>query len=417
MASTGTIAITLKGVSQAIQGYEQLAYVPLQGGGSPAFSTPEDVANRALQHLGQSRLLSLAPPDSSLAAKEIAFQYDKLREAELRRNLWRFATRRAIIRPVSSTSRQWQAPTWDPTVMYGFGSVVFYADLYGRKLLWISTAAGNVNQNPIVTGTAWQQYFGAVVADLYDSTQAYFPGDLVYENPQPGYYNVYLSLTDNNADDPSVVDAWDATVSYLPGAVVQVGSITNYVSLVADNLNFPPATSPLQWAVTTKSNSYKWTLLGGLTAPLQILAPLAVGPATPTTKPARAIFPLPYGYIRKCPQDPKAGSVSLLGAPMGANNYEDWLYEGNYIITEDPFPIAFRFVANVCDVSAMDPMFCEGFACRLAIECCEQITQSTEKISIATKMYGKFMTEARQVNGIETDAVEPPLDDYLNCRQ
>ena len=416
MASTGTISTVLKGISQSVQGYEQLSFVPNQGGGSPAFSKPEDIANRALQHLGQSRLLSMAPPDSSLAAKEISFSYDKLREAELRRNLWRFATRKAVIRPVSTTSRAWQAPVWDATVTYQFGAIVFYADLYGRSLLWISTAANNINQSPILDGTAWQQYFGPVVADLYDPTQAYFTGDFAYENPQPGYYNVYISLTSNNADDPSKIDQWDPTVSYLPGAVVQVGSITNYVSLVADNLNFSPATSPLQWAVTTKTNSYKWTLLGGLTAPLQIFSPTVLGPAAPTTQPARNVFPLPYGYLRKCPQDPKAGSVSILGAPS-AGRYEDWLYEGNYIITQDPFPIVFRFVANVCDVSAMDPMFCEGFAARLAIETCEQITQSSEKIAMATKMYSKFMTEARQVNGIETDAVEAPLDDWLNCRQ
>jgi hypothetical protein len=382
----------------------------------PAFSNPEDIANRALQHLGQSRLLSLAPPDNSLAAQEMSFQYDKLREAELRRNLWRFATRRAMIRPVSATSRVWTAPTWSAVTTYGFGAVVVYVDLYGRNLLWLSTAAGNLNQSPIVTGTNWQQYFGPVVADLYDSTQAYFSGDIVYEIPSAGVYNVYISLVSNNSDDPSVIDTWDPSVTYLPGAVV-VYSATNYVSLVANNLNQTPNSSPSYWAVTGLTNSYKWAVLGGTTAPLQIFEPLTIGPATPTTQPARYAFPLPYGYLRKCPQNPKAGSVSLLGAPVGANRYEDWLYEGNYIISQDPFPIAYRFVANVCDVSTMDPMFCEGLAARLAIEMCEQITQSTEKISNVTRMYSKFMTEARQVNGIETDPVEPPLDDWINCRQ
>jgi hypothetical protein len=385
------------------------------GGGNPAFSKPEDIANRALQHLGQTRLTSLAPADNSLAATEMSFSYDKLRESELRRNVWRFSTRRSIIRPVTATSRQWQAPTWSAATTYGFGAIVFYADLYGRNLLWLSTSANNLNQNPIVTGTAWQQYFGAVVADLYDKTQAYFTGDLVYENPSVGAYNVYLSLQSNNADDPNVVDAWDATVTYLTGAIVSVG-ITDYISLVDNNLNFPPATSPTYWQVSIQTTSYKWALVSTVTAALQIFTPAAIGPATPTSQPARSVFPLPYGYLRIAPQDPKAGSVSILGAPSGGR-YNDWEEEGNYIVTQDPFPIVLRFVANVADVSSMDPMFCEGFAARLALELCEPITQSSEKIGVATKMYTKFMTEARMVNGIETGPVEPPLDDWINCRQ
>jgi hypothetical protein len=64
----------------------------------------------------------------------------------------------------------------------------------------------------------------------------------------------------------------------------------------------------------------------------------------------------------------------------------------------------------------MDAMFCEGFAARIALEVCEIITQSTEKLKNISGEYAKFMTEARTVNGIENEAEEAPRDDYLAVR-
>ncbi len=64
----------------------------------------------------------------------------------------------------------------------------------------------------------------------------------------------------------------------------------------------------------------------------------------------------------------------------------------------------------------MDDMFCEGLAARMALETCEQITQSNEKKKDAAAVYKYFMTEARLVNAIEAGSVETPEDDYLTCR-
>src|ERR1700686_4807844 len=146
-AITGTISTSLRGLSQAISGYSQVAYVPAFGGVQPAFSTPEDIGNRALQHLGQSRMLSFN--DNSKAATTIRFCYDKLLQAELRRNTWTFSTRRAVIRALSLTTRQWQAPLWVSTQNYPTGSIVTYTDVYGRTLLWISQSSQNIGQVPI----------------------------------------------------------------------------------------------------------------------------------------------------------------------------------------------------------------------------------------------------------------------------
>ncbi len=65
----------------------------------------------------------------------------------------------------------------------------------------------------------------------------------------------------------------------------------------------------------------------------------------------------------------------------------------------------------------MDPMFCEGLSCRIAIEVCEPLTQSTSKLAGITAEYKQFMGDARQVNGIEVGPVEPTEDEFITCRQ
>ena len=60
------------------------------------FVLPLDIMNRACQHLGVPRITSLNPIDDTKEAAELNFVYDKVRQAELESNLWRFATKRVI---------------------------------------------------------------------------------------------------------------------------------------------------------------------------------------------------------------------------------------------------------------------------------------------------------------------------------
>ena len=71
---------------------------------------------------------------------------------------------------------------------------------------------------------------------------------------------------------------------------------------------------------------------------------------------------------------------------------------------------------NVHDVRRMDAMFCEGLACRVAIGVVESLTQSVSKKNSIAAEYKLFMSEARTVNAIEIGSEEPPLDDYIACR-
>lgn len=423
------------------------------------FRTPVDIANRALQHCGARRLSATQGfTEDSVNASECAFAYDLLRRAELRRNVWRHAIRVAVLRPIDVTTRQVAPVLWSSLTTYFVGSIV--SDASGA--MWISTASDNLNNTP-GNSYAWESYFGSMSVDAYDSTTTYYAGDLVYVASGAGVNTVYMSREDNNADNPATVTAWSATSTYRKNAIVTYLG-TPRQSLIDLNLNQTPTASPAAWAsgttyatgntvcgsdgyiytslnnanlgndpvtdlgvhwstaglfcpwtitLTRTSSSDKWLAIGAALAEFGDTYPLGSGPSSNSE--TRNVYRLPGNYLRQAPQDPKAGSVSYLGAPSG-RAYDDWNFQGDFIVTRDADPILFRFVADVTDVTQFDDMFCEGLAARIGFEICERVTQSNAKTQTIAGMYAKFMTEARTVNAIETGATEPPEDDYITCR-
>lgn len=416
-----------------------------------------DIANRGLDHLGQPPILTVT--EDSRRNQVVSAVYDKVRRAELRASNWKFATRRVILRAVDSNTLLLAPNAWSQTETYTAGAVV--SDVNNQ--FWLSRIAGNIGNSPGGNNSAWESYFGPMTMSLYDSTQSYSVGELVYElSATSGKYTIYRSLQNNNANDPGAGTAWSSTTVYQIGALVTYLSGT-WRSLVQNNLNVTPATGPLAWdpgatyasgQQVTGSDSFiytsainsntgnnpvgdsgaHWTNTGipnawaltdlpvvsagwlplyATASTIQFEWPIGTGPSDdPSTG---NVFRLPAGFIKKAPSNPKAGSVSWLGAPT-ESLYDDWLFEGNFLVTSDPGPIMLRFIADIQTVANMDDMFCEGLACRIAVEACEPITQSTAKIQTIESAYKDYIGRAKIVNAIETGAVEPPLDDFIACR-
>lgn len=422
-----------------------------------AFLTPVDIANRALQHCGAARIdPTQGFEEDTEGAAECAFAYDKLRAAELRRNVWRFSIRTVALRPVDTDTQVIQAVVWSSTTTYFLGSLC--ADVQGN--IWQSLVPNNLNNQP-GNSDAWELYFGPRTVSLYDSGTNYFSGELVYKTPGDGTYKVYFSRVNDNDEDPATATAYSATVTYDKNNIVDYNgtlfmSVTDlnmgqtphaqwvvsttyaagdivsasdnylYTSVGNGNVGNNPITDGgtnwTQGAVSTWTNSItdgagsgsvKWLELDVMISPLLFTYPIGTGPSSASG--TRNVFRLPVGYLRQAAQDPKAGSVSFLGAPSG-QMYDDWNLEGDYIISREVQPIMFRFVADISDVRRMDDMFCEGLAARLGMEICPRLTQSGGKVATIAQMYKQVMTDARIVNGIETGPEEPPEDDYITCR-
>lgn len=387
------------------------------------FETDVDIANRALQHLGARRIASLT--ETSKNASEILACYSKLRQAELRRRVWRFAIRRAALRPVDGDTMLVEPPAWANDVLYAPGSIVTSDGRWYQAAGWI--AAGGAAPDDTTT-SRWVRYVGPDVAVPYDSSETYFAGELVY-TPKSNAYRVYLSLANDNDTDPTDPEDWSATTNYSRGQSVKVSSTEYWSEQDINYGNDPtggtpwtttsPATSDAQWGV---HSGQKWLDLGDVTdgatglylKALLINTPIGVGPAVDNT--SRSVYRLPYGFLRHAPQNPRAGSFSPLGAP-GNEPVSDWELQGNYFTSFDTGTIVLRFVADVAAVPDMDAMFCEGLAARIAVEICEVITQSDSKLQNIASAYSKFMGEAGIVNAIEVGSTEPALDDYLACRR
>lgn len=434
------------------------------------FSSPIDVVNRGLQHLGIPRIASFT--EDTKQASEAAACYDKLRVAELRRNVWRSATRRALLRAVTpvyvaaSGGIAAQLPTlaitpgtYQAGVMYFPGEIV--ADT--NQVWWQGLTDNNVGNTPGMTAD-WERYFGPTSANPYDSTTAYSAGEHVYLQPNASTIDVYTSLIDANSAAPGTPRVWDSATAWMRGQVVKASTgyyfmslvdlnvgndpadtgatwepgvtyaksdtITGsdsfiYQSLADSNLGHDPTTSPTWWVRTGARALWTSSFRGGtgdpgwhrqqymLTAGINWLAPMA---ADANSRGAtRRVFLLPAGFLREAPADPKAGVISYLGAPANRLQ-EDYVFEGKYFTSSLSGPVLMRYVADISQVNTMDPMFCEGLAARVAMELAEPLTQSSEKWQRATRAYNTVMGEARLVNGIETGPVQPPLDDYLACR-
>lgn len=375
---------------------------------------PVDIGNRALDHCGVPPIVAFT--DDSKAADRVNANYDKLRIAELRRNKWVFSIRKAALRAVDTTTMLLVPDTFDPTLTYPQGSIVTINNLiyFAAQAVPVDTTPGTPNE------AYWTVYFGPMTVTPYDPTISYYTGELVYDIVGTTV-NIYQCLTTGTIADPRAVPpVWDATVVYNTGDTVTDTAVGNiWQSTVDLNINNDPLAGPgPNWEAVPATQGatqvgQDWLQLNVSVRYQRFQYPLGAGPARDST--SKNIFRLPFGFLRRADQDPKAGAVSYLGAP-GNNAVDDWVLENNFVTSRDQNVIIIRFVADIQDVSTMDPMFCEGLGARIGLEICEPLTQSDSKLSTISQIYKTFMSEARAINGIEEGSVEPPLDDYLATR-
>jgi len=350
-------------------------------------------------------------------------------------------------------------PNWSSGTTYGFGAGVTY-----QGIPYVSLASGNLNNLP--TGANWTPLPLSTNPPASDATNvsaadwsvatAYTINNIVNYSgtlyiasgssaglippANTGSWTAisggvaYQSLIDLNVDqEPDLAPAlWASGTTYAAGNKVGGSDGNIYSSVGNGNLGNDPVTdggvhwtntgvlNPWTTVFVSGTGSLNWRQIGGAAfpsgvtvTPLNIIYPIGTGPAWQDT--TRNVFRLPAGFLRKAPQDPKAGSMSWLGAPSGLQ-YDDWNIEGRYLTSAENSIILLRFVADTVDVATFDDMFCEGLAARIATAIGPTLTQSEAKMQTMASEYQRFMSEARQVNAIEIGAIEPPLDDYITAR-
>ncbi len=376
------------------------------------YRTPVDIGNRACDHCGVPRIVTF--DDDAKAADSIKSVYDKLRIAELRRNVWRFAIRKTALRALDTDTMFLVPAAWSASAGYPQGSIISYSGTF-----YFASQYAPANTTPGTPNEAyWTVYFGPQTASPYDDTIAYYAGELVYD-VVAGVVSVFQCLTTGTEADPTELpDAWDTDTTYNVGDTVVDSLSAVWQSRVDLNTGNSPAASAYWQSVPVSGQAatqigQDWLQINATVRYQRFQYPIGAGPRQQAA--TRNVFRLPSGFLREAPQNPKQGSVSYLGAPGGMQQ-DDWEFEGDFIVTVDSQAIILRFVADIQDVSLMDPMFCEGLGARIGLEICEPLTQSGDKLRNISQIYKLMMGDARAINGIETGSVEPPLDDYIACR-
>lgn len=402
-----------------------------------AFTSPLDIVNFAALRLGQPRISAFT--DNAKIATEGGFAYDRLRVAELGRNLWRFATKRVILRAVGIDTVLWTPATWASGQSYKAGTVVNYtptSGVYANQLFsWQLSAAETSSTTPDFD-PLFHHYAGPIAIDLYNTGSAgdgtsnttYNAGEVVLV---PATYasgttyakndvvnsggNWYVSLIASNLGN-AVTDtaAWvlwtslgrsknsyGVTASNSPVPLTYPAGYSVYISLYSNNADNPV------------SATGTWLSVGGTVAELSPLYPIGAGPISDLT--TTNAFHLPNGYLKRAPTDAKGNQTPYLGAAYGATP-EDWEPESDYFISGDPGPMLLRFVADVVDVTDMDPLFCVGLAERIAQDICETVTGSDAKVQLAERGYKKAMGDARTSNAIEIGPITPVENRLVTVR-
>lgn len=138
-------------------------------------------------------------------------------------------------------------------------------------------------------------------------------------------------------------------------------------------------------------------------------------------------FPLPSDFLMIAPpdQNPNYTFGAVPVPPVQPNSglqYNDWQIEqmgndqGLAIATNCPSPLQLRYVSNDIQENSFDSCFAEALAIRLAVEVCEELTQSNTKLQNLGQMYKDMMGTAKRRNAFEEQPVQPPVDSWILVR-
>jgi len=90
--------------------------------------------------------------------------------------------------------------------------------------------------------------------------------------------------------------------------------------------------------------------------------------------------------------------------------------ESRYILTDEGGPLNIRYVRTVNDPNEMDALFREVLAFDIALDICEEITQSNTKEEKLAARRRVAISEARRTNAIEREPEQPPEDTWVTVR-
>jgi hypothetical protein len=119
-------------------------------------------------------------------------------------------------------------------------------------------------------------------------------------------------------------------------------------------------------------------------------------------------YPLPADYL---------GMVQVNDYILRGNKQKPpFSIESGRILTDYSAPLKIRYIQRIENTALYDPLFVELFACKLAMESCETLTQSEAKYNRCAEAYKFALSEAIRQDAIEKAPDELPWGTWLESR-
>lgn len=126
-------------------------------------------------------------------------------------------------------------------------------------------------------------------------------------------------------------------------------------------------------------------------------------------------FPLPTDFLRLLVIGEYAPGYSQADY-RNSNDQQDYVIEGANVLSDEDGPLKIRYIRRENDTTKWDASFVESFACRLAAEMCETLTQSSNKRQMAWSEYEQAVQKARRAGAIELPPSAVADDTWVMAR-
>ena len=93
-----------------------------------------------------------------------------------------------------------------------------------------------------------------------------------------------------------------------------------------------------------------------------------------------------------------------------------WVVEGRKLLSDEGSPISIRYVKREEDPNQWDSLLASAVSARLALELCEELTQSNTKKEAAAQYYEVLLSRARMADGQEQSPMPFEEDAWVNAR-
>jgi hypothetical protein len=129
-------------------------------------------------------------------------------------------------------------------------------------------------------------------------------------------------------------------------------------------------------------------------------------------------YKLPGDFIMLAPEY-QLGSFSVTSGVNVADNFplaNDWIVEGEYILSDDDSPIDVRYVSNSVNESQFPMLFAEAFSAQLAVMTVEELTNSNTKLQNLIAIYDRQISMAKKRNFIMSPKPVAPVSPWISKR-